>query len=155
MPKIKMKLKTNLVLKSILTLTKLILSFSLIISEPANAFIPYIYEPNTKNLQVTGISVGRTAARLIQFGQTKEATRLAELAVRLNPNDERLWLILAETQIQRNQLKNASKSLAKAKQIKPEKASLWFAEGSLALRQEKTKKAIFLIRQGLRLEPNN
>ncbi len=121
----------------------------------SKAFIPYVYEPNPKELSETGLSIGKTAAQLLQLGQAQEATRLASLAVRLQPNDDRLWAILAEAQIRSSMLDEASKSLAKAKELNPRKASLWFAEASLTLQQQKPKDAIISIQKGLKLEPNN
>ncbi len=117
--------------------------------------IPYIYEPSKKELNETGISIGKTAAQLIHLGQTKEALRLAEVAVRLNPKDDRLWLVLAEAQIRNGDIGIAIESLNKAKQINPKKAGLWFAEASLVLQQKKPKKAQLLLEQGLSLDPKN
>ena len=76
-------------------------------TDPANAFIPYIYEPNPIELKDTGLSIGKTAAQLLHFGQIKEANRLAKLAVKLNPKDARLWSILAETQVRKKLFKEA------------------------------------------------
>jgi Flp pilus assembly protein TadD len=75
--------------------------------------------------------------------------------VRLNPNDERFWSILAEAQLRNNDLKDASRSLARAKQLNPEKAGLWFAEAAIALRAERPDDAVPLITRGLQLDPNN
>ena len=129
--------------------------FLTLYSIPSNAFIPYFYEPNRQELKDVGISIGKTAAQLIQLGQTKEAGRLAILAVKIAPNDHRLWAILAEAQIRNNEFKQASLSLSKAKQLNPSNASLWFAEGSLWLQQRKPYNAIQSINQGLKLQPNN
>ena len=75
--------------------------------------------------------------------------------MRLNPNDERFWSILAEAQLRNNDLKDASRSLARAKQLNPEKAGLWFAEAAIALRAERPDDAVPLITRGLQLDPNN
>ena len=123
--------------------------------KPAIAFVPYIYEPNTQDLKKTSIELAKTAAQLIYFGQFKEASHLAKLAVKLNPNDEDLWSILAEAQVRNNLFKEASISIAKAKEINPKNAKLWFAEGSLKLQQKKLIDAISLIEKGLSIEPNN
>jgi len=121
----------------------------------ANALIPYVYLPTEEELKGSSIGIGRTAAQLLQLGQGKDAARLAALAVRLNPNDERFWSILAEAQLRNNDLKDASRSLARAKQLNPEKAGLWFAEAAIALRAERPDDAVPLITRGLQLDPNN
>ena len=119
------------------------------------AFIPYTYEPKIETLEETSVSIAKTAAQLIQLGQHSEAVRLIKLAVRLKPNDDRLWALLAEAQIKSNKLKQANKSISKAKRINPSKASLWFAEGSIALRENNPKKALKALNYGLKLEPKN
>ena len=121
----------------------------------ANALVPYVYLPTEAELKGSSIGIGRTAAQLLQLGQAKDAARLAALAVRLNPNDERFWSILAEAQLRNNDLKDASRSLARAKQLNPDKAGLWFAEAAIALRAEQPDVAVPLIARGLQLDPNN
>jgi tetratricopeptide (TPR) repeat protein len=116
---------------------------------------PYVYTPSAQELEGAGVGIGRTAAQLLRLGQPEEAARLAALAVRLQPNDERLWSVLAEAQLRSNQLKAAAGSLAKAKALKPGKAGLWFAEASIALRDERPDDAISLLDEGLRLDPDN
>ena len=124
-------------------------------TDPANAFIPYIYEPNPIELKDTGLSIGKTAAQLIHLGQAKEAIRLAELAVKLNPEDERLWSVLAEAQLRRNLISEAETSLGKAKALNPNNAGIWLADASLALKQINPDKAIILINEGLKLDSKN
>jgi len=99
--------------------------------------------------------MGRTAAQLLQLGQPEQAAKLAALAVRLDPKDERFWSVLAEAQLRSNDLEGASKSLARAKSLKPEKAGLWFAEAAIALSAEKANDAVPLITRGLQLDPRN
>ena len=125
------------------------------VATPTRALVPYIYEPSPLELKGAGLGIGRTAAQLLQLGQSKEAALLAALAVRLQPNDERLWSILAEAQLRSDQLDAASHSLTQAKKLNPKKASLWFAEASLALRDKRPADAVNLINQGLKLEPSN
>ncbi len=122
---------------------------------PAQSFIPYVYEPKEEDLKKTSLSVGRTAAQLIHFGQIKEASRLAKLAVKLNPEDERLWSILAETQIRNNLLDDARNSIQKAKSLSPSNGSLFFAEASIVLQQKNPNKAVKIIQEGLKLDPEN
>ena len=121
----------------------------------ANALIPYVYLPTEAELKGSSIGIGRTAAQLLQLGQPEQAAKLAALAVRLNPNDERFWSVLAEAQLRSNDLRGASQSLARAKSLKPEKAGLWFAEAAIALRSEKPDEAVPLITRGLQLDPEN
>ena len=128
-------------------------SFGLI--APAQALVPYVYLPTEVELSGSSLGIGRTAAQLLQMGQPKEAAQLGALAVRLNPNDERLWTVLAEAQLRSNQLKDASQSLAKAKKINPNNAGLWFAEAAIALRAERPEEAIPLIQRGLQLDGRN
>jgi len=119
------------------------------------AIVPYIYKPEVEALKKTGLTIGRTAAQLIQIGKHRDAARLAELAVRVEPEDPRLWSILAEAQLRSELFNEASRSLAKAKKLDPNKASLWFAEASLAIKQNKIEVAIPLLDRGLELEPSN
>ncbi len=122
---------------------------------PAQALVPTVYLPSAQELEGSAIGIGRTAAQLLSLGQPEEAARLAALAVRLRPNDERLWAVLAEAQLRSKQLKPAADSLARAKKLDPKNAGLWFAEASLALRDNRPKDAIPLLDQGLKLDPKN
>lgn len=138
-----------------LALSMLVGSLGAVSSAPAQALVPYVYTPSTQELEGAGIGIGRTAAQLLRLGQPAEAARLAALAVRLQPNDERLWSVLAEAQLRSDQLKAAAGSLAKAKALNPGNAGLWFAEASLALRDERPDDAVSLLDEGLRLDPDN
>lgn len=138
-----------------LALSMLVGSLGAVSSAPAQALVPYVYTPSTQELEGAGIGIGRTAAQLLRLGQPAEAARLAALAVRLQPNDERLWSVLAEAQLRSDQLKAAAGSLAKAKALNPSNAGLWFAEASLALRDERPDDAVSLLDEGLRLDPEN
>ena len=122
---------------------------------PARALVPTVYLPSTEELQGSAIGIGRTAAQLLSLGQPEEAARLAALAVRLRPNDERLWAVLAEAQLRSKQLKPAANSLARAKKLNPNNAGLWFAEASLALRDNRPADAIPLLDKGLQLDSKN
>ncbi len=134
---------------------KIFFSINIFNCTSVEAFVPYIYEPNPKELKQTGINIARTAVQLLKLGQAKEASRLAALAVTLNPKDDRLWAILGESQLRNNNLSQAKISFSKAKNINPEKASLWFAEASLALKLKELDNAVSLIKEGLKLEPKN
>ena len=131
-----------------------LLSAAAITGAPAaKAVIPYVYFPSSEELNGSAIGIGRTAAQLLQMGQFKEAAKLGALAVRLNPQDERLWSILAEGQLRSDDLEQAGQSLARAKELNPKKPGLWFAQGALALRDERPEEAIPLIQRGLDLDP--
>jgi tetratricopeptide (TPR) repeat protein len=130
------------------------LSFAAIAVTPAaEAVVPYVYLPSSEELTGSAVGIGRTAAQLLQMGQPKQAAKLAALAVRLDPQDERLWSVLAEGQLRSDDLEQASQSLARAKELNPDKAGLWFAQGALALRDERPEEAIPLIQRGLELDP--
>jgi tetratricopeptide (TPR) repeat protein len=130
------------------------LSFAAIAVTPAaEAVVPYVYLPSSEELTGSAVGIGRTAAQLLQMGQPKQAAKLAALAVRLDPQDERLWSVLAEAQLRSDDLEQASQSLARAKDLNPDKAGLWFAQGALALRDERPEEALPLIQRGLELDP--
>ncbi|MGC6482966.1 MAG: tetratricopeptide repeat protein [Synechococcus sp.] len=124
-------------------------------SLPAKALVPTVYVPKATELEQSAIDIGRSAAQLLSLGQLEDAARLAALAVRLQPNDERLWAVLAEAQLRSKQLEPAAESLARAKELDPNNARFWFAEASLALRNNRPSDAIPLLDRGLELEPGN
>ena len=131
-----------------------LLSAAAIAGAPAaEAVVPYVYLPSSGELTGSAVGIGRTAAQLLQMGQPKQAAKLAALAVRLDPQDERLWSVLAEAQLRSDDLEQASQSLARAKDLNPDKAGLWFAQGALALRDERPEEALPLIQRGLELDP--
>ena len=130
-----------------------LLSAAAIAGAPAaEAVVPYVYLPSSGELTGSAVGIGRTAAQLLQMGQPKQAAKLAALAVRLDPQDERLWSVLAEAQLRSDDLEQASQSLARAKDLNPDKAGLWFAQGALALRDERPEEALPLIQRGLELD---
>ena len=131
-----------------------LLSAAAIAGAPAaEAVVPYVYLPSSEELTGSAVGIGRTAAQLLQMGQPKQAAKLAALAVRLDPQDERLWSVLAEAQLRSDDLEQAGQSLARAKNLNPDKAGLWFAQGALALRDERPEEALPLIQRGLELDP--
>ena len=131
-----------------------LLSAAAIAGAPAaEAVVPHVYLPSSEELTGSAVGIGRTAAQLLQMGQPKQAAKLAALAVRLDPQDERLWSVLAEAQLRSDDLEQASQSLARAKDLNPDKAGLWFAQGALALRDERPEEALPLIQRGLELDP--
>ncbi len=122
---------------------------------PARALVPFVYVPQEKELEAAGLGIAQAAARLLRLGQAEDAARLAELTVRLVPEDPRGWVLLAEAQLRSNQTEKALVSLGRAKQMDPKNPGIWFAEGSLALRNGKPQEAIGLLRKGLELDGKN
>ena len=134
-------------------LIALLSASTIAVTPAADAVVPYVYLPSSEELTGSAIGIGRTAAQLLQMGQPKQAAKLAALAVRLDPQDERLWSVLAEAQLRSDDLEQAGQSLARAKNLNPDKAGLWFAQGALALRDERPEEALPLIQRGLELDP--
>ncbi len=128
---------------------------SLVISLPGHAVVPYVFHPNTEELQKDSLKFARNAAQRLRFGRPKEAIRLTRLAIQLKPNDYMLWSLLGQAQLQDKKLTEAKESIEKAIQINPNKANLWFASATLSLQKQNPKEALYLIKQGLKLEPKN
>jgi tetratricopeptide (TPR) repeat protein len=122
---------------------------------PARALVPYVYLPQTKELEGAGLGIAQAAARLLRLGQAEDAARLAELSVRLLPDDPRSWVLLAEALLRSNNSSKALVALDRAKRLDPGNAGIWFAEGSLALRNGKPSEALDLLRRGLQLDGRN
>jgi len=122
---------------------------------PALALVPYVYLPAAKELEGAGLGIAQAAARLLRMGQAEDAARLADLTVRLIPNDPRGWILLAEAQLRSDHPDKALMALGRAKQLDPSNAGIWLAEGSLALRNSQPAQAVPLLRKGLELDPRN
>ncbi len=122
---------------------------------PSVAMVPYVFLPSQKGLQDAGLGIAEEAVQMLRLGQPEYAARLAELTVRLLPNDPRGWVLLAEAQLRDNKTKEALNALARAKVLDPNNAGIWFAEGALALRNGKPNEALELIERGLRLDRRN
>jgi Flp pilus assembly protein TadD len=125
------------------------------LGNPAIAMVPYVFLPSQKGLQEAGLGIAEEAVQMLRLGQPEYAARLAELTVRLLPNDPRGWVLLAEAQLRDNKSKQALEALTKAKALDPNNPSIWFAEGALALRNGKPGEALTLIEKGLRLDQRN
>ena len=80
------------------------------------AIVPHYYIPTIKNLEKESLSIGKYAYQLLYFGQIKDSLNIAKLAVKINKSDEKLWLILSETQIANKLNDEALISLEKAHQ---------------------------------------
>ena len=124
-------------------------------TQAAQALVPYVYIPQSQELEGAGLGIAQAASRLLRLGQAADAARLAALTVQLLPDDPRGWLLLAEAQLRSNQTKDAALSLARAKQLDPRNAGILFAQGSLALRNGNPKEAVGLLQQGLRVDNRN
>ena len=119
------------------------------------AFIPRVNEPNEKELISTSIQIARAAIQLIKFGQTEEAIKLLELAIKLNPKEENLWTTLGEAQIRLNKNKEAIFSLNQSIELKPKKESLYFTKSIIYMNLNNPKFAIKIIKKGLSINNQN
>ena len=138
---------------------KYLLSLSLIeaffVTTSSIAFFPRINEPSQQELESTSIQIGETAKQLIQFGQYKEAIKILNLALQLNPKEENLWMALAEAQFKAKDSDKALLSLDKALVINPKNASIYFTKGSIYMNSKHLENAISMLNQGLLLDNKN
>jgi len=132
-----------------------LLSFYFFKIENVQSLVPYYYYPKIKNLQKNGLSIGKNAYQLLYFGNYKESLNLAKLAVKINPKDEKLWLILSETQVANQLYKNALNSLNEAENINSNIGEIYFAKSSIYLKISQLKKAKDALETILSIEPNN
>ena len=123
--------------------------------EQVESLVPYYYLPTIKNLHKQSESIGKNAYQLLYFGQYKESLNLAKLAVKINKTDEKLWLILAETQIANNLYKKALYSLEKAQKLNSNISEIYFAKSNIYLKFSQLKNAKTALETGLKIEPNN
>ena len=132
-----------------------LLSFCLFKFEKVQSIVPYYYFPTTKNLKKESLSIGKRAYQLLYFGQFEESLNLAKLAVKINTNNEKLWLILSETQVANKLYKDALNSLNKAQDINSKTSEIYFAKSNIYLQISQEKNAKKALKTGLELEPNN
>ena len=116
-----------------------LLLFSIIIgytfsSNSLKALIPSYYEPTTKNLKKESFSIAQQAYQLLYFGQNKESLNLAILAVTIDGTNEKIWTILADTQIANELYDDALISLNNAQKINPNMGEIYFAKGNIFLK---------------------
>ena len=140
-------------LKKILLIS--LISFCFFRVEKVQSIIPYYYFPTKKNLQKESLSIGKNAYQLLYFGQYEQSLNLAKLAVKINPTDEKLWLILSEAQLANKQYKNALFSLSKAEKINSNISEIYFAKSNVYLKIEQLREAKTALKAGLKIEPNN
>lgn len=131
------------------------ISFFLLKIDQIQSLVPYYYLPTQKNLNRESLSIGKTAYQLLYFGQYKQSLNLAKLAVQINKNDEKLWLILSEAQVANELYKNALFSLNKAQKINPKNSEVYFAKSNIYLKISKLENAKTALKTSLRIEPNN
>ena len=133
----------------------LLISFYFLRIEKVQSIVPYYYFPTAKNLQKESLSISKNAYQLLYFGNYKDSLNLAKLAVKINATDEKLWLILAETQIANKLYKNALNSLNKAQEIDPNISEIYFAKSNIYLKISQQKNAKAALETGLSIEPSN
>ncbi len=132
-----------------------LVSFYFFKIDKVQSIVPYYYLPTIKNLQKESLSIGKNAYQLLYFGQYENSLNLANLAVKLNPKDEKLWLILSEAQIANNLYKEALISLNKAQTINSNNSEIYFAKSNIYLKFSKPNNAKIALKTGLKIEPNN
>ena len=119
------------------------------------SLVPYYYLPTIKNLEREAFSIGKSAYQLLYFGQYEQSLNMANLAVKINKKDEKLWLILSEAQVANKLYKNALISLNKAQEINPNNNETYILEGNIYLQNSKLQKAKTALKTALRIESNN
>ena len=130
-------------------------SISFIKIGKVQSVVPYYYFPTISNLEKESLSIGKNAYQLLYFGKYEESLNLAKLAVKINPNNEKLWLILSETQIANKLYKKALNSLNKAEKINPNISEIYFSKSNIYLRISQQKNAKSSLKAGLKIDPNN
>jgi len=131
------------------------ISFCLLKIDQIQSLVPYYYLPTKKNLHRESLSIGKNAYQLLYFGQYEQSLNLAKLAVQINKNDEKLWLILAEAQVSNKLYKNALFSINKAQKINPKNSETYFAKSNIYLKISKLENAKTALETALRIKPNN
>jgi len=129
--------------------------FYLLKVEQVQSLVPYYYFPTVKNLEKESLSIGKSAYQLLYFGQLEESLNLAKLAVKINKKDEKLWLILSETQVANKLYKKALISLNKAEIINPKISEIYFAKSNVYLKMSQIQNAKTALEKGLRIDPIN
>ena len=130
-------------------------SFYLLKIDQIQSLVPYYYLPTKKNLNRESLSIGKNAYQLLYFGQYEESLNLAKLAVQINKNEEKLWLILSEAQVANKLYKNALFSISKAQKINPKNSETYFAKSNIYLKISKLENAKTALETGLKIESNN
>ena len=108
-----------------------LISFYFFKVEKVQSLVPYYYIPTINNLQKESLSIGEKAYQMLYFGQYKDSLNLAKLAVKINKKNEKLWLILSETQMANKLYKNALNSLYEAQKINSNISQIYFAKSNV------------------------
>ena len=124
-------------------------------AEQVKSVVPYYYLPKIENLQKRSLSIGKNAYQLLYFGQFEQSLNLAKLAVKINNKNEKLWLILAETQVANELYKQALNSLNQAENLNSNISEIYFAKSNIYLKISQLKNAKTALETGLKFEPNN
>ena len=132
-----------------------LISFYFFEVEQVKSIVPYYYFPKIENLQKISLSIGKNAYQLLYFGQYEQSLNLAKLAVNINKTNEKLWLILAETQIANELYKQALVSLNKAENLNSKISEIYFTKSNIYLKILQLKNAKTALETGLKIEPNN
>jgi len=123
--------------------------------EGVHAIVPYYYFPTIKNLEKQSLYIGKNAYQLLYFGQYEDSLNLAKLAVKINSQNEKLWLILAEAQIANKRYKSALNSLDKAEKLNSNISEIYFTRSNIYLKTSQQTKAKSALEKGIKIEPNN
>ncbi len=132
-----------------------LISFYFLKVEQLQSLVPYYYFPTIKNLENDSLSIGKNAYELLYFGQFEESLNVAKLAVKINNSNEKLWLILAETQLANKLYRKALNSLNKAEKINPNISEIYFAKSNIYLKIVEFQNAKKALEGGLKIDPNN
>ena len=119
------------------------------------SLIPYYYFPGDENLKKESFSIGKSAYQLLYLGQYEQSLNLAKLAVKIDKTNEKLWLILAETQLANELHEQALRSLNKAQKINSNISEIYFAKGNVYFKISQLKNAKTALENGLKIEPKN
>ena len=131
------------------------ISFYFVKIENVKSVVPYYYFPTIKNLENESLSIGKNAYQLLYYGQYEQSLNLAKLAVKINKTNEKLWLILAETQLANNLYEQALNSLTKAQKLNSNIGEIYFAKSNIYLKISQLKNAKVALENGLKIEPSN
>ena len=135
---------------------KLIFAFLIsFYSFEVKALVPYYYLPKFENLQKSSLTIGKNAYQLLLFGQYEESLNLARLAVKINNTNEKLWMILAETQVANGLYKQALNALNQAEKLNSNISEIYFAKSNVYLKFSQLKNAKTSLETGLKIEPKN
>ena len=123
--------------------------------EIVQAIVPYYYFPTSEILQKQSLLIGKNAYQLLYFGQYKESLNLANLAIKINKTDAKLWLLLSEAQVANKLYTKGLSSLNEAQKINPNISEIYFAKSNIYLKISQQTKAKNALEKGIKIEPDN